>query len=386
MAPGSLAEIVRDSHAGRLVTTLTVYTPLNRLRRRFAKIVAGAHSKVVLPARFGGVHRSCQSPHARKVSPPARAHAFCRMDAMRAWVKRNGILDLTEVPVPRALSDEVLVRVQACSLNRGEVRGVARAADGVIPGWDIAGTVHVEAANGIGPGKGARVAAFVSNGGWAEYVRVPARHAAVVPEGVDLATAATLPIAGLTVVRALDVAGSLVGKSVLITGASGGVGQFGVQIAARAGAVVTAVSSRASQHDALKQLGAAASIRDIADANDQYHLILESVGGDSLAKAIDLVARGGVVVTIGNSSEAETTFNARSLFAKGGASIYGLLIFEELASGRVTAADLERLLNLVASGHVHAPVEVKRPWTELNTVFRELENRSYTGKAVLTVD
>ena len=116
-----------------------------------------------------------------------------------------------------------------------------------------------------------------------------------------------------------------------------------------------------------------------------YDLVLESVGGDSLATAIDRVARGGVVVTIGNSSERETTFNARTLFAKGGAAVYGLLIFEELESRRVTARDLERLLALVADGKLRPSIAVRRPWTELPTVLADFEGRAFAGKAVLTV-
>src|SRR5918997_1699089 len=109
--------------------------------------------------------------------------------------------------------------------------------------------------------------------------------------GLQLGDAPTLPIAGLTILRAFDVAGSLLGRRVLITGASGGVGQFAIQLAEMSGATVTGV-------------------RSAEEASGAFDLILESAGGRSFAAAIDLVARGGVVVSIGNSSEEETTFNA----------------------------------------------------------------------------
>ena len=292
---------------------------------------------------------------------------------MKAWIVRGGELHLEEVPDPVSGSDEVLVRVGAFSLNRGELRAVKRGADGAIPGWDVAGTVVA------GPKQGARVAALVNSGAWAEYVRVPAAHVAVVPEGVELGVAATLPIAALTVLRALDVAGSLVGRRALITGASGGVGQFAIQLATLAGARVTAVSSRATT------LANATVVPRIEDVEGTFDFILESVGGASLARAIERVASGGVVVTIGNSSDEDTVFNTRSFFAKGGATIYGLLVFEEQASRRIGAADLERLLALVRDGSLHAPIEVQRPWTELPQVMQELERRSFRGKAVLTI-
>jgi NADPH2:quinone reductase len=304
---------------------------------------------------------------------------------MKAWIKRNNRLELGEIPLPVLGADELLVRVRAISLNRGEIRTVARAQDGEVPGWDVAGTVETSARNGTGPREGARVAALLSGGGWAEFAAVPAAHAALVPDSVELEAAATLPVAALTVVRALDIGGSLVGKAMLVTGGSGGVGQFAIQLGRLAGAAVTAVSSREDQRVPLRMLGASEVVRTIEDAAGPFDLILESVGGSSFAAAIERIASDGVVVTIGNSSEQETTFNARTLYAKGGARIYGLLIFKEAASRRVGAADLERLLRLLRDGNLRAPVEVRRDWTDLPTVLEDFEHRSYSGKAVLTL-
>jgi NADPH:quinone reductase len=285
---------------------------------------------------------------------------------MKAWIKGTDGLELRDTDAPAQGSDELLVRVGAISLNRGEVRGAARAATGAIPGWDIAGVVEKAAPNGKGPAVGTRVAALLNSGGWAELASVPVAHAAVIPDGVTLEQAATLPIAGLTIVRAFALAGSLLGKRVLVTGARGGVGQFATQLAEMSGAVVTGV-------------------RTADEGNGPFDLILESAGGASLAAAIERVARGGIVVTISNSSEEETTFNARTLYAKGGASIYGLLVFEELESRRITGRDLERLLELVRSGRLHAPIEVQRDWTELASTLADLERRAFRGKAVLRV-
>lgn len=305
--------------------------------------------------------------------------------AMKAWIKRGDGLRLDEAPAPSQDSDELLLRVNAVSLNRGELRSVARAPEGSIPGWDVAGTVVARAPNGKGPVEGARVAALLSAGGWAELANVPVAHAAIVPENVRLTVAATLPIAALTVVRALNVAGSLLGKTMLVTGGTGGVGQFAIQLGSLAGANVTAVSSRRSQWDHLRGLGARQVVGTIEEAPGLFDLILESVGGRSLASAVDRIERGGGVVAIGNSSEDETTFNARTLYAKGGAWIYGLLIFEEVDSRRVDGRDLERVLSLVESGRLQAPIEVQKSWTELPTVLEELERRTYSGKAVLTL-
>ncbi len=302
---------------------------------------------------------------------------------MKAWQKHIGALRLAEVAEPQPAADQILLQVHAISLNRGEVRGVARAADGVVPGWDVAGTVLEPAQLGSSPAKGTRVAAMMDGGGWAERVAVPVARAAVIPEGVGFDVAATLPIAGLTALRAIELGAPVKGSRILVTGASGGVGQFAVRLAALGGAEITAVSSRPAQHEALKSLGAKDIVTRIDDARGPFDLVLESVGGPSLAKAIDLVGPEGVVVVYGNSSEQDTTFNARTLFLKGAASIYGLLVFEEYDSGRIGAHDLERLMTLVRDGKLHSPISLRRPWTELPATMRELEQREYPGKAVL---
>jgi NADPH:quinone reductase len=304
---------------------------------------------------------------------------------VKAWVKRDGLLRLSDVPDPVPGTDELLIQVRAISLNRGEIRAVARAPEGQIPGWDVAGHVVTPLRDRPGPGRGARVAAVVNGGGWAELARVPVAHAAIVPHDVDLGVAATLPVAALTVVRAFEVGGLLVARRVLVTGGSGGVGQFAIQLGAIAGADVCAISSRRPEHAHLGSLGAGEIFASIDEARGPFDLILESVGGSSLSRAVDLVARGGVVVTIGNSSEQDTTLNARALYSKGGARIYGLLIFDEIESGRVGARDLERLMALVRTGRLHAPIAIRRNWSELPGTISELERRSFAGKAVLEV-
>ncbi len=304
---------------------------------------------------------------------------------MRAWRKQGSQLALADVPAPTPASDELLLRVQAISLNRGEVRGAALAPEGRVPGWDVAGVVESSAADGTGPAKGTRIAALLDSGGWAELAVVPSSRAAVVQDGVDLDVAATLPIAGLTILRTLMLAEPLGGKRVLITGGSGGVGQFAIQLAAQAGADVTAISSRRERHDELKRLGAGAVATSIEEAPGPFELVLESVGGRSLAKAIELVGREGVIVTIGNSSEEDTTFNARTLYGKGAARIYGLIVFEEVKSGRVGARELEGLMQLVRDGKLQAPISLRRNWTELPVTLLELEQREYSGKAVLRI-
>src|SRR6202008_775002 len=102
---------------------------------------------------------------------------------------------------------------------------------GLIPsgrtvGWDIAGVVERAAADGSGPPEGARVVGLVWTGGWSERAAVPTRQLAELPDAVSFEQAATLPVAGLTALHALQIGGFCLGKRVLVIGASGGVGRF----------------------------------------------------------------------------------------------------------------------------------------------------------------
>jgi len=302
-----------------------------------------------------------------------------------------GRLVVREFAPPVPSPSEALVRVSAISLNLGEVRGAMNADAGRRPGWDLAGRVEQPAADGSGPRKGARVVGMIAartGGGWAEQVAVSTRNLAEIPDTVTFAQASTLPVAGLTALWALEKGGLLLNHNVLITGASGGVGHLACQLARNADANVVAVVRRSEHEASIKELGAQHVVvgENIASAREYgpYHLILDSIGGPTLATALTMLAPGGTCVSFGNSSAQETTFDAYPFLLTGGASLYGFILFHELDRRR-GAEDLGSLARMIADGKLHPEIDVEAPWTEIAEIAQRLLKRRIKGKAVLHV-
>jgi NADPH:quinone reductase-like Zn-dependent oxidoreductase len=293
-------------------------------------------------------------------------------------------LTLANVSTPTPLPSQALVRVAVISLNRGEVRRSQSAEAGWRPGWDLAGTIETAAADGSGFPTGTRVVGMLPLGAWAELVAVPTHSLAALPDSVSFEQAATLPVAGLTALHCLAKGGNLLGKSVLITGASGGVGYFAVQLARLAGARVTAQLRRSDLTEFVRQAGAQQVVigDDLQNEESPYDLILDSIGGKTLASAISSLARGGTCVIYGSSAEPTVTFNVPQLYGKGGASLYGLILFYELESESASVG-LKRLVRLVAEGQLSAHIDLTASWTEIGSVARQLMERKFIGKAVL---
>ncbi|MER9710468.1 zinc-binding dehydrogenase [Mesorhizobium sp. M0213] len=291
-------------------------------------------------------------------------------------------LRLTELGEPEPAPHEALVSVRAVSLNRGELRLLSIRPNGWVPGQDVAGIVERAAADGSGPAVGARVAALVDQAGWAERVAVPTDHLAILPDDVSIVAAATVPVAGTTALRTLRLGGDLAGQRVLITGASGAVGRFQIQIARRQGASVTAVA--AARHAAdLRNLGAERVVETVELAEGLFSLITESVGGDSLARAIERVAPGGTVVMFGSSSGELTPIGFRQFVP--GHEGARLQTFAYYASGPEVGAVIASLLALIAAGRLETRVVLTVPWRDVGQALDALRQRSISGKAVLTV-
>ncbi|MFJ8674300.1 zinc-binding dehydrogenase [Streptomyces sp. NPDC093589] len=224
---------------------------------------------------------------------------------MRALVVDHsaaGRLALGTVPDPVPGPDEALVKIAAISLNYGELPKSDDAAEGTVPGWDAAGVVERAAANGRGPQPGDRVVTWGLNAGWAELRAVPVGELAVLPAAVTFADAAALPVAGLTALRALRTAGVRPGQRVAITGASGGVGRFAVQLAHLAGAEVYALVGSPARGAGLAALGADHVLTGAEGIDTPVDVVLDNVGGSLLAELLGHIAPDGKVISIGATS------------------------------------------------------------------------------------
>ena len=304
---------------------------------------------------------------------------------MRALVSKQSapFAELADVPDPAPRPDEALVEVKAISLNRGETRRLEQLEPGSVTGWDLAGTVRQPASDG-GPAEGARVVGLMNTGAWAELAAVKLEHLAELSEGISFEQAAALPVAGLTALRALEISGFVLGKRLLVTGASGGVGRFAIQLAKLAGAHVTGIARRT---EGLQDLGADEVTSEIDLDGPIYDVIIDGVGGHVLGSAIQRIAPGGTIVSFASTVTDPVSYPSRELFARAPrARLYGFYLFAELDHTRSGSADLRRLADLVAENRLDPQIDLTLSWTDAGQAIEALLDRRVNGKAVLKVE
>ncbi|MFI7643766.1 zinc-binding dehydrogenase [Nonomuraea sp. NPDC049400] len=280
-------------------------------------------------------------------------------------------------PVPR--DDQVLVQVRAISFNLGELKNLAAHPPGHVSGWDAAGIVVKAAADGSGPPAGARVVTFGWTGGWAELRAVDTSELAVVPDSIDLGPASALPVAGVSALQALRGLGPVLGRRVLVTGASGGVGRYAVQLAARAGAHVIAAVGSPERGIGLTGLGAAEVVVGLDNVSEPVHGVIDNVGGPQLSDAVTLLADGGVIQWIGQASDQPTVLDARQ---RAGHRSWRL---ESFAVAAPFGPDLAVLVDLLAKGEIDPQVGWRGPWERASEAAHALLSRQVQGKVVLDV-
>jgi NADPH:quinone reductase-like Zn-dependent oxidoreductase len=314
-------------------------------------------------------------------------------------------LSLTEVDKPVPAGDEVLVRVLATSVNpydwhylRGEPR-IARVMPGGlglrrpslrILGGDMAGQVSSVGADVAGFRPGDDVFALLRQGGFAEYVSVPASLLAPKPKNLSYEQAAAVPMAAVTAMVGLRDQGRLQpGQTVLINGASGGVGTFAVQIARALGATVTGVCS-ARNADLVRSIGADEVIdygtTEFTRAGRRYDLILDIAGSRSASACRRALTPRGTLVVVGGQAgrwlqPAGHTFAAVAL----GALVPQRMVMADVIGFAPKKETLVALTELIEAGQVTPVIDRRYEFADLPAAVRYQEEGHAPGKVVVAI-
>ena len=293
------------------------------------------------------------------------------------------VLLYEEVVVPTPATGELLVKVQAASVNpldwktrAGYLKDFFPHTFPFIPGWDASGIVEA-----VGPGvtkfkKGDEVYAHTNRDGtYGEYAIVTEVEAALKPKSIDHVHAAAIPVAALTAWQALFETAQLVaGQKILIHGAAGGVGNFAVQFAKWKGAYVIGTASGKNQAF-LRELGTDEVIdyekNRFDDVVQNVNVVLDTIGGDTQERSWKVLNKDGILISLAQPPSVER------------AAKYG--VRAEMLGMRPNSAHLAEIGKLVDSGHVKVIVERVLPLSEARQAHELSEKGHGRGKIVLKV-
>src|SRR5215510_5361266 len=309
-------------------------------------------------------------------------------------------LRVRNLPDPALGANELLVRIRASAVN--PLDGIIRMGDfpiaqapPLILGEEAAGIVE---RNGKGFNAGERVIVYggglgvFRDGTWAELVAVPASSLHRLPEGISFEEGAALANVGVTAYGALRVSELRAGETLIVLGATGGVGSAGVQIGKAIRARVIAVVSSAGKAARLQALGAdhvivlsdgplAEQVQELTESKGA-HVVLDTVGGDVTGQALSSLASFGRLVHLGYSAGTTLTIDSLDLIAKP-ATIIGFNIL--LVPAERSAKDVDEVITLAAQAKYRAVVDKTFPTSEVAEATRCLDERKVFGKVVLII-
>jgi NADPH2:quinone reductase len=291
------------------------------------------------------------------------------MHAIVTSPQAPGRLIVADLPPPQPGPGIAVVRVRASSINRGETRLIPARPDGWAPGQDIAGVIEQAATDG-GPVRGTRVVGLADGGAWSELVAVPVERLATLPDAVSDEVAATLPVAGLTALRAVRALGEIIGRSVLVTGVRGASGNVAAQLALAAGAAVTGLARSAF-------VFAGVRIVTSLGEGDRFHGVIDAIGGEVLAGALGHLLPHAKAVTFAGGAPAPIGLGT---FGGVPGTLEALYVYR--SPGRFDD-DLATLVRFVADGRLKPHIDRAVPMADVNAGLAALEGGGIDGKIVL---
>lgn len=301
------------------------------------------------------------------------------------------------IPRPQPGEGQILIRVRAAGINRPDIlqrRGFYPPPPGAPAtlGLEVAGEVVVAA----GRWKvGDRVCALLGGGGYAEYAVCDARHALPIPAGLDLTEAAALPETVFTVFANVFEHGALkAGETLLVHGATSGIGTTAIQMAKAAGAKVIATGRGAEKAQAALKLGADVAVdtrredfAEVAQREGGVDVVLDMVGGEYFERNLDVLRTGGRIVFIASLGGGEATLPIGKLMQKR-AVVTGSTLRPRPADekARLAAAVEAAVWPWIAAGKVRPQMDSTFPLAEAAKAHARLEAEDHVGKIVLLAD
>ncbi len=310
------------------------------------------------------------------------------------------VLKYEDVLDPQVHPKGVLIDVQAVSIEGGDVlnrAGGDMPAKPHIVGYQCAGVVREVGADVSDRKPGQRVVALMANGSHAAMVSVPVTSTWVLPDGINIKDAATVPVPWGTADDCLFEFGHLTaGETVLIQAAAGGVGLAAVQLAKRAGATVLATASSDDKLDRLKEFGVDHGINYktgnfVAEARKLtggrgVDLVVDSVGGATLQGSLESLAYRGRAITVGNAGRDSGTRPDVGVLMQGNRSLTGVFLgAESLVHAERVHTMIQRHLDDIAAGKLRVVVDRVFPLSEAAAAHAYIESRAAFGRVVMTV-
>jgi NADPH2:quinone reductase len=317
-----------------------------------------------------------------------------------AVIYENGppeVLRYEDVPDPECPDGCVVIDVEAISIEGGDLLHRAGSPPPSVPhivGYLAAGTV-VEVGSGVEDrAVGDRLVTLNAAGSHASKRAVPAISTWPIPEGLDAAPAACVPVAFGTAQECLFTAGGLEsGQTVLVHAGAGGVGMAAIQLAKQAGATVISTASSDEKLERLNEFGLdhginyatesfAERARELTDGRG-VDVVLDSVGGQTLVDSVGALAYRGTLVSVGVAGRAGSEIEARALWAQNNA-LRGVFLGGALMNEypRVHALIADQLAR-VAGGELHVEIDRTFPLSEAAAAHAYIESRKAFGRVVM---